>query len=128
MAINYPVSELADRYTIARLKYERIESVERLAFVAEMDIYHDELKNYEEIGPFLDRLYEINGKIWDLEASIRSGQLEGVGLDEIGRRALKIRDENRVRVGIKREMVMTYGEGWADLKQNYSGEDDDEGN
>lgn len=125
MAINYPVAELADRCTIARLKYERIESEERVNFLAECDLYAEELKAYEGIEEFMERLYEVNGLIWDQESEIRAGQLRGVSLEEVGRRALTIRDLNRKRVGIKGEIVDHYGEGFKDMKCNYSGEDDD---
>jgi len=125
MAINYPVAEMADRYTIARLKFERIQSNERFRFSAEMDIYFEELDKYEELNPFLERLFESNGKIWDLETEIRRGALEDKGFAWIGERAIAIRDENRVRVGIKGEIVDHYGEGFKDMKCNYSGGDEE---
>jgi hypothetical protein len=124
MAINYPVAEMADRYTIARLKYERIESIEHLQFLEEMDYYYDELRKYEDISPFLTKLYLSNGKIWDLETEIRRGALEDKGFAWVGERAIAIRDENRIRVGIKGEIVDHYGEGFKDMKCNYSGGDE----
>jgi len=123
MSIEYPIAEMADRYTIAKLKYERIESDERHRFLDEMNYYYDEIQKYDDIEDFLTRLYESNGKIWDLETEIRRGDLEDYGFEWIGKRAVAIRDENRIRVGIKGEIVDYYGQGFKDLKMNYSGGD-----
>ena len=46
-------------------------------------------------------LLEINNKIWGLESDIRQGK--ELGLEEVGRRAIAIRDLNKQRVRLKNE-------------------------
>jgi len=112
-----PISEIADRYSIARLKSERIEGVD---LSTELSLLNEELKNYPCIELFVDRLYNINGEIWDLESDIRKGKEGILGLEEVGRRAILIRGRNKIRVGIKNEMVEKYNEGFKDIKMNHA--------
>ena len=67
-------------------------------------------------------LYTINGKIWDTEGSIRAGLDDELGYDEIGKRAVKVRDLNRERMSIKNDIIELTGEGFKDCKMNYAGE------
>lgn len=43
-----------------------------------------------------------------------------LGLEEVGRRAILIRGKNKIRVGIKNEMVEKYEEGFKDIKMNHA--------
>ena len=112
-----PISEIADRYSITLLKSERIEGVN---LEEELLTYRKELDKYQDIQPYLDRLYSINGEIWDLESDIRKGKENLLGLEEVGRRAILIRGKNKIRVGIKNEMVEKYEEGFKDIKMNHA--------
>ena len=112
-----PISEIADRYSITLLKSERIEG---LNLQDELNTYCHELNKYENIQNFIDRLYTINGEIWDLESDIRKGKENLLGLEEVGRRAILIRGKNKIRVGIKNEMVEKYEEGFKDIKMNHA--------
>jgi hypothetical protein len=112
-----PISEIADRYSITLLKSERIEGVN---LTDELNAYLQELNKYEGIQSYLERLYQINGEIWDLESDIRKGKENILGLEEVGRRAIMIRGKNKIRVGIKNEMVEKYEEGFKDIKMNHA--------
>ncbi len=112
-----PISEIADRYSITLLKNERIEGVN---LTDELNTYLKELNKYEGIQNYLDRLYQINGEIWDLESDIRKGKENILGLEEVGRRAIAIRGKNKIRVSIKNEMVEKYEEGFKDIKMNHA--------
>lgn len=112
-----PISEIADRYSITLLKSERIEGVN---LQDELNTYKQELDKYNDIQPFIDRLYTINGEIWNLESDIRKGKENLLGLEEVGRRAIMIRGKNKIRVGIKNEMVEKYEEGFKDIKMNHA--------
>lgn len=112
-----PISEIADRYSITLLKSERIEGVD---LKEELSTYRKELEKYQDIQSYLDRLYTINGEIWDLESDIRKGKENLLGLEEVGRRAILIRGKNKIRVGIKNEMVEKYEEGFKDIKMNHA--------
>lgn len=52
----------------------------------------------------LFELLGINSMIWNLESDIRSGKEGKLGLEEVGKRALAIRDLNKRRVMIKNGM------------------------
>ena len=111
-----PISEIADRYSIALLKQERAAADN----AAEINTLHKELIQYEDVMLFVSKLKEINGKIWDLESDIRKGKEGELGLEEVGRRAIQIREFNKIRVGYKNEMVQIYGEGFEDIKMNHA--------
>ena len=103
-----PLSEILDRYTITKLKSERTsEDVSD-----ELRTYKKEIENPDyvaklnKIVSFIDRLYEINGELWDTEGGIRKGI--DMPLEEIGRLALKVRDLNCTRNEIKAEIVDTF--------------------
>ena len=114
-----PLSEILDRYTITKLKSERTnEDVSE-----ELRTYKKEINNPDyversnQIVSFIDRLYEINGELWNTEGDIRNGV--DLPLEEIGRLALKVRDLNCKRNEIKAEVVDTFSEGFKEMKINY---------
>ena len=114
-----PLSEILDRYTITKLKSERTNedvSDELRTYQAEIDNpYYVERSN--QIVSFIDRLYGINGQLWDTEKDIRNGV--DMPLDEVGRLALKVRDLNCKRNEIKGEIVDVFAEGFKEIKINY---------
>ena len=114
-----PLSEIIDRYTITKLKSERTDenvSNELRTYKTEID-RPDYVEKSSQIASFIDRLYEINGKLWDTEGDIRKG-IE-MPLEEIGRLALKVRDMNCIRNEIKAEIVDAFSEGFKEIKINY---------
>jgi hypothetical protein len=119
----YPLNEAIDRYTIHQLKHERTDEPQDEAMEL-LKIAIEEYVPLEAAQPFIGRLYEINGKMWDTEAQIRAGEEEGMGLAEVGRRALIIRNLNRKRIAVKNEIVERFGSGFRDVKVNYAGATD----
>ena len=118
-----PVPEVADRYTIALLKIERLGSdeIDMDEMRKQIDYYRDGLKLEDpELAQLVENLYEINGEMWNAEYAIRKGQDDNLGLEEIGRRALRIRDLNRIRMKIKNDIVELTGDGFKDCKMNYA--------
>lgn len=118
--MEYPISEILDRYSIAILKKERLDidnqkEINDLKVVIES--YKD--KNFEFIESYITKLIDINGKIWDLESDIRKGKEGELGLEEVGRRAILIRENNKIRVGYKNEIVEYFGVGYLDIKMNH---------
>jgi hypothetical protein len=111
-----PISEIADRYSIAVLKKERAAADNDV----EIQTLKAELTSYQGTEEFVEKLKEINGKIWDLESDIRKGKEQELGLEEVGRRAIQIREFNKIRVQYKNEMVNIYGEGFEDIKMNHA--------
>ena len=117
-----PISEIIDRYTITLLKSERTpEDVEE-----EMNAYEKEISKYPGAKTYVDRLTEVNAKIWDLETE---GGREGCSLDsaptkealiKMGEIAISVRHWNRVRNGVKADIVDKYAEGFKEIKTNYT--------
>ena len=119
-----PLPEVLDRFTIVRLKVERIGEPQILdEYNALKQAIEDEKKHGTLIKEdWLQRLYDLNAKIWDLEHDIRRGKEGELGLEEVGRRALAIRDLNKQRVGIKNEVAQVTRKGFQDVKMNHASE------
>ena len=114
-----PLSEILDRYTITKLKSERTNedvSDELRTYKREID-KPDYVERSNQIVSFIDRLYGINGQLWDTEKDIRNGV--DMPLKEVGRLALKVRDLNCKRNEIKAEVVDVFAEGFKEIKINY---------
>ncbi len=91
--------EIADRYTILRMKAAKAPEL-----LSELSKYSEEIVrlNIMRIWPLVLILMEMNAKIWMLEADIRNGK--EMPLEEVGKRALAIRDLNKNRVLAKAEI------------------------
>ena len=69
---------------------------------------------------WLEELYIINGKIWDLESDIRRGKEGLLGLEEVGRRAIAIRELNKNRIAVKNRITEATGLGFRDVRMNHA--------
>lgn len=117
-----PLPEILDRMSIVKLKIERI-GEEHLK--EEYKEYEKAIKEFEKIGikikkEWFEELYYLNGKIWDLESDIRKGKENILGLEEVGRRAILIRELNKQRIAIKNKIVEETGLGFKDVKMNHA--------
>lgn len=121
-----PLAEVIDRFTIVRLKMERIKSEDKKD---EYEHYKKVLEDFKHLKgieikqDWIDKLYEANGKIWDLEHDIRKGKEGELGMEEVGRRAIQIRETNKIRISIKNEIVEATGSGFKDIKMNHASAD-----
>lgn len=70
----------------------------------------------EAIADLIDRLCIANIKISILESDIRQGKEDQLGLEEVGRRALEIRDINKERVALKNTLKEIFQDGFKDIK------------
>tara|TARA_B100000700_G_C14602727_1_gene649873 strand:- start:81 stop:461 length:381 start_codon:yes stop_codon:yes gene_type:complete len=118
-----PIPEVADRYTIAILKIERLgpSEIDIEDMKKQIEYYKQglDLAN-SDLSKLVNDLYQINGQMWDAEHAIRKGQDENLGLEEIGKRAIKIRDLNRIRMKVKNDIIELTGDGFKDCKMNYA--------
>lgn len=103
------LSDIMDRMSILQLKEENLgqKTVEGADY---REYYHRytlslDVVLQESLDALLTNLYIINGKIWNLEADIRQGKEGLLGLEEVGRRALAIRDFNGERIRLKNEIT-----------------------
>ena len=117
-----PLPEILDRLSIIQLKIERIGEPH---LKKEAEEYEKAIREFEQKGvrvnkEWLINLKIINGKIWDLESDIRKGKEHLLGLEEVGRRAIAIRELNKQRVGLKNKIVEETGLGFKDVKMNHA--------
>lgn len=117
------ISDILDRYSIAILKRDRANAENQIE-IKELEFEIEKYKNNNfDIQEFIEKLIHVNGKIWDLESDIRKGKEGELGLEEVGRRAIAIRELNKKRVGYKNKIVDIFGEGYKDIKMNHASED-----
>jgi hypothetical protein len=64
------------------------------------------------------RIAQANIEIWNLENEIRNGGEDNLGLEEVGRRALKIRDINKKRIAYKNN-ITAIDRGFPETKINH---------
>ena len=105
----FPIIELVDRYAIAKLKFDKTNGANQ----AEFDFYTQQLKSVEsdatKIHNELEALYHIHQQIWSLESELKSGREAELSLEELGRRAIMIRDLNNKRIQLKNKMAQQLG-------------------
>jgi hypothetical protein len=132
--MEYFLDDLIDRISILSVKKCKAFGLEKKEFDT-LDVWEELLweavikKMYEKVASFelkmtmvfdwRRRLVDVHNRIWDLEADIRAGKEGEIGLEEVGKRAIQIRDLNRERVAIRNEIVEMVGEGFKDIKVNH---------
>jgi hypothetical protein len=118
--MKFPVIELVDRYTIARVKHERTSGANQ----AELDFYSQQIQELDtiQIQPLLDRLTQIHRDIWNLEDDFKKYRETNYSLEEIGRRSLIIRDLNQHRVAYKNQIAAAVGCAVREIKQDHASE------
>ncbi len=119
-----PELELIDRLCIARIKFERTSGGNQ----DELDWYETQYRELiTELSPEqLTRLQndiaeitKIHNKIWDLEWQLKSGVEHLLELDEIGRRAIAIRDWNNRRITYKNSIAALFNLKMREIKTDH---------
>ena len=118
---SFPVIELVDRYTIARVKYDKTNG----ANAAELDFYSAQIAKLDVqlIQAELSVLEDIHRRIWALEDDFKKCRIDGADLSEIGQRALDIRDLNNYRVQYKNSIADKLNDPVREIKQDHISED-----
>lgn len=114
--IIFPIIELVDRYTIAKLKFSKTQSN-----LAELNFYTHSLSNYnlDSVSDDIEALYQIHAQIWSLESELKTGKENNLSLDELGRRAIAIRNHNHQRIALKNKIAETLGDVVREIKQDH---------
>jgi len=138
--LKYSIAELLDRWSICKLKVERIGEVARPEFEElDSELVKEEmriLKKYPDfpIQMMKDYLYSVNDAIWVCEAGLKSGKekipnptylFDNVNQDvlaKIGTTTMIIRNFNELRVKYKNFINKLLGEGYSDIKKNHCSE------
>jgi|LakMenEpi03Aug12_release.lakeMendotaPanAssembly.Ray.scaffolds.fasta_scaffold1030926_2 hypothetical protein len=116
MSYHFPVIELFDRLAIAEVKWIRTHSNQE-----ELDWYRDQTAQFDLslVKTYLDELKDIHDTIWSLEAQLKSGCEAELSLEEIGRRAILIRDWNNKRVAVKNTIAEILNCPVREIKQDH---------
>lgn len=113
----FPVIELIDRLAIAEVKFKRTAGGNK----EELKWYLDQSSRFDltpAAGLYND-LVCIHDEIWELEGLLKTGHEQELGLEEIGRRAIKIRDWNNKRIAIKNQIAEKLGCAVREIKQDH---------
>jgi len=126
--------DIIDRFTIARLKAERIGDEEHLREHASFEHIINKMKETNREFPFdlyIKLLYDINDFIWQLEAGLKGGKEELVDpyyilhssnekvLAKIGVTAIQNRHFNHLRIAVKNIINKHLGEGFQESKKDH---------
>ncbi|OGG70370.1 hypothetical protein A3F27_00585 [Candidatus Kaiserbacteria bacterium RIFCSPHIGHO2_12_FULL_53_13] len=122
-----PLPEAIDKFSILTLKLERLPANEpdRLMIEKEYAFYGKVIDAYREEGvavkdEWIADMVDINGQCWDLEAAIRQGRDQELGLEEVGRRALALRDLNKIRIARKNNIAQKIGLDFFEIKVDHA--------
>ena len=113
-----PVLELIDRLCIARVKHARTQGANQV----ERDWYEHklgQLPQSPELDEAIQAMTDIHHAIWDLEWQLKSGVEQMLSLQEIGRRAIAIRDFNNRRIAYKNSVADILGHPVIEIKQDH---------
>ena len=113
-----PVLELIDRLCIARVKHARTQGANQV----ERDWYEHKLAQLPqstELDETIQAMTDIHHAIWDLEWQLKSGVEQMLSLQEIGRRAIAIRDFNNRRIAYKNSVAGILGHPVTEIKQDH---------
>jgi hypothetical protein len=113
-----PVLELIDRLCIARVKHARTQGANQV----ELDWYEQrfrQLPQSAELDEAVQAMTDIHHAIWDLEWQLKSGVEQMLSLQEIGRRAIAIRDFNNRRIAYKNTVARVLNHPVLEIKQDH---------
>lgn len=129
-----PLSELIDKMAIIKLKIERVGEPhlqkEYIECKKAVKKYESKYVKIEKV--WFNKLYNINGKIWDIEFDLREIvnklnnnigiEINDEELEEIGKKHLIVGKLMKKRNTIKNEIVDKTGEGYKIIKVDHSDE------
>ena len=110
----YNLGDVIDKLSILNMKvYFGDESS-----ISEHRYLEQSLKSYGIDGKIITnamRLMFMNRMIWELENEMRNGGEDRLGLEEVGKRAVKIRDFNKKRIEYK-NIINSHSNGFVEKK------------
>ena len=115
--MKFPTIEIVDRYAIAVVKHEKTNGANQ----EELEFYLEQMK---EAGIDLSNakvieLIEHHRYVWSLEDDFKKAKIDALPLEEIGRRALYIRDIGYRRVDLKNELAKLVNDPVREIKQDH---------
>lgn len=115
----FPVIELFDRLAIAEVKWERTQANQ-----PELEWYQNQVSDVDLNRVWADylELKDIHNKIWSLESELKTGREQELTLEDIGRRAIEIRNWNNKRIAIKNRIADILGDSVKEIKKDHLSE------
>jgi len=115
--MKFPVIEIVDRYTIAVVKHEKTNGANQ----EELDFYLEQMKqaNINPSDVKIIELIEHHSYVWSLEDDFKKAKIDALPLEEIGRRALYIRDIGYRRVDLKNALAEMVNDPVREIKRDH---------
>jgi len=113
--MRFPIIEIVDRYAIAVVKFEKTQGSNK----EELDFYLEQMQS-ADINPanaMVIELIEHHSYVWSLEDDFKKGRIDALPLEEIGRRAIHIRDVGYKRQELKNALAEYMGDPVREIKQ-----------
>lgn len=112
--MNFPIIEIVDRYAIAVVKHEQTNKANQ----KELDFYLEQMKlsNINPMHHLVVELIDHHRYIWSLEDDFKRARIDSLPLEEVGRRALHIRDMGYKRVNLKNAVAELIGDPIREIK------------
>lgn len=118
-----PVTEVCDRWAIARLKLERIvcNHEKKAMLKAAVEHYAVGIPDSPEIQTLAEKLYKHHGEQWDVEQAIyEEAKLVPYDADKIAGYSIRVRELNEIRVALKNQISrLVDQQEHQDLRSNY---------
>jgi hypothetical protein len=116
--MKFPTIEIVDRYAIAVVKHMRTNGANK----EELEFY---LTQMQEIRidlnhPLIQELIKHHEYVWSLEDDFKKAKIDSLPLDEIGRRALHIRDVGYNRMTLKNSLAEILNDPVKEVKQYHN--------
>lgn len=118
--MKFPIVELLDRYCIAQVKKEKLGNMAFEEFI----FYEEQLQesgiDLQKFKGHIENLINVHRSIWSLEDDFKKNRIDQTPLEEIGRKALQVRDLNARRYQIKERLAVIANEAYKEVK-SYGG-------
>ena len=118
--MKFPVIEIVDRYAIAVVKHKKTSGANQ----EELDFYLKQMRKVN-INPQNNLVLDLiahHEYVWNLEDDFKKCRVDNLPLEEIGRRALHIRDVGFKRVDLKNALAALAGDPVREIKQDHISE------
>jgi hypothetical protein len=115
--MKFPIIEIVDRYAIAVVKHEKTNGDNQ----EELNFYLDQINEVgiDLLDPKLVELIEHHRYVWSLEDDFKKAKIDNLPLEEIGRRALYIRDIGYRRVDLKNDFAKLLNDPVREIKKDH---------
>ena len=109
------VGELLDKISILKIKSEKLSDPEKLKHINhELYVLSKETYDIPNSEPWIERLVEVNSKLWDIEDRIREKERDNQFDDEFVQVARSVYFTNDKRFEVKNEINQFYN---SDVKE-----------